>query len=77
MNQNHRFLTTPVFAMGQTMEGAAGPWINETATRARAGLLNIISGVTMFIPVAWPATFGSTTICPDGRTHNQYWRCGL
>ena len=54
MIQRHRFLTTPVFAMGDQVEGYAGLRINETATRARAGLLNVISATTIFILLARP-----------------------
>ncbi len=50
----HTFLTTPWHAMGQPDPGGCGMMINETATRARAGLLNIISSVTIFIMLAWP-----------------------
>lgn len=50
----HTFLTQPWWAMGQQDPGSCGLMINETATRARAGLLNIISSVTIFILLAWP-----------------------
>ncbi|MCL1039486.1 DUF4395 domain-containing protein [Shewanella submarina] len=45
----HSFFTSPMFAMGQSFEGESGLRVNETATRARAGLLNILSMVTIFI----------------------------
>ena len=48
------FLTTPWYAMGQPDPGGCGLMINETATRARAGLLNVLSSVTIFIMLAWP-----------------------
>lgn len=50
----HTFLTTPVFAMGQKIPGECDLRINETATRARAGLLNILSSVTIFFLIARP-----------------------
>ncbi|MGI2260660.1 DUF4395 domain-containing protein [Shewanella sp. GXUN23E] len=48
-SDKHRFLTSPVLATGQTFEGESGLRVNETATRARAGLLNILSMLTIFI----------------------------
>ncbi|HBE91468.1 MAG TPA: DUF4395 domain-containing protein [Gammaproteobacteria bacterium] len=50
----HTFLTDPWWAMGQTHPGDCGLMINETATRGRAGLLNIISGVTIVILLMAP-----------------------
>ena len=50
----HTFFTAPIFAMGQKIPGECDLRINETATRARAGLLNILSMVTMFILIAKP-----------------------
>jgi hypothetical protein len=50
----HTFLTNPWWSMGQAMPGECGPCINETATRARAGLLNILSGTTIFLLLAMP-----------------------
>lgn len=50
----HTFFTTPWWAMGQPDPDGCGIMINETATRARAGLLNILSSVTIFILLAWP-----------------------
>ena len=48
----HTIFTKPLFAMGQPVEGYTKPMINETAARARAGLLNIVSSVTIFILLA-------------------------
>ena len=50
----HTFLTTPLFAMGQNIEGESGLRINEVATRARAGLLNILSMLTIMIVLFKP-----------------------
>lgn len=50
----HTFLTTPWWSMGQAMPGEPGPRINETATRARAGLLNALSATTILLLVAAP-----------------------
>ena len=50
----HTFLTTPWWSMGQAMPGATGLRVNETATRARAGLLNVLSGTTIFLLMAAP-----------------------
>lgn len=52
----HHFLTTPWWSMGEKLPGEASIRINETATRVRAGLLNIISGVTIFLMIAYPET---------------------
>ncbi|MDD1781098.1 DUF4395 domain-containing protein [Enterovibrio sp. ZSDZ35] len=46
--QTPTFFTSPMLAMGSAVSGESGLRINETATRARAGLLNIISALTMF-----------------------------
>jgi len=40
--------------MGQKDPAGCGLMINETATRARAALLNVLSSVTIFIMLAWP-----------------------
>src|SRR5208283_3741905 len=48
------FFTTPWWAMGQPAAGYQSRCVNETATRARAGLLNIISITTIFILIAAP-----------------------
>lgn len=48
------FFTNPWWAMGDVRPGTCGPCINETATRARAGLLNILSGTTIFIMLVAP-----------------------
>jgi len=53
-SQNHTFLTSPWWAMGQVDSVYDGMVVNETATRSRAGLLNILSAVTIFIMLAWP-----------------------
>ena len=51
---HHNFLTTPWWTMGHALPGECGLCINETATRARAGLLNILSGTTIFLLLAMP-----------------------
>jgi hypothetical protein len=43
----HTFFTTPWWTMGHAVDGHASPRINETATRARAGLLNAVSATTV------------------------------
>jgi len=53
-NSSSTFFTNPWWAMGQPVEGQCGTCINETATRARAGLLNVLSGTTIFIMLAAP-----------------------
>ena len=50
----HTVLTTPWWSIGQAMPGVTGLRVNETATRARAGLLNILSGTTIFLLMAAP-----------------------
>ncbi len=50
----HTFLTTPWWKMGQEMPGMTGMRVNETATRARAGLLNALSATTIFLLIAAP-----------------------
>lgn len=50
----HAFLTRPWWAMGQPLRGHAAPRINETATRARAGLLNAISAITIALLLTYP-----------------------
>lgn len=52
----HAFLNQPWWAMGQRTHTHAEPRINETATRARAGLLNIISAVTIALLLLRPET---------------------
>jgi hypothetical protein len=52
--QYNTFLTSPWWAMGPRDPAGCGLMINETATRARAGLLNVLSSVTIFIMLAWP-----------------------
>ena len=54
LKKYHTFFTTPLLAMGQNIPGEPDLRINETATRARAGLLNILSSVTMFLLVVKP-----------------------
>ncbi len=52
----HAFFNQPWWAMGQMTNAHAEPRINETATRARAGLLNIISAVTIALLLFRPET---------------------
>ena len=52
--QEHTFLNQPWWAMGQVVSGHASRRVNETATRARAGLLNLISATTIAVLLAWP-----------------------
>lgn len=52
----HAFLNQPWWAMGQRVPGHAHPRINETATRARAGILNALSATTVFLLLAAPQT---------------------
>ncbi|WP_028021524.1 DUF4395 domain-containing protein [Enterovibrio calviensis] len=52
--QYHTFFTIPMLAMGQNIPGEGDLRIDETATRARAGLLNILSAATMFILIVRP-----------------------
>ena len=54
LKKYHTFFTTPILAMGQNIPGECDLRINETATRARAGLLNILSSVTMFLLIVKP-----------------------
>ena len=54
LNKYHTFFSKPVFAMGQKIPGECDLRINETATRGRAGLLNILSMVTMVILIFKP-----------------------
>jgi energy-converting hydrogenase Eha subunit A len=55
-NNYHTFLTKPWWSMGQALPQHCGLWINETATRARAGLLNVLSATTIFLLLAAPET---------------------
>ena len=48
------FFTHPWWAMGEAQEGDCRLTVNETATRARAGILNVISATTIFILLAAP-----------------------
>lgn len=50
----HTFLTTPWWQMGPELPDSKGLSVNETATRARAGLLNILSATTIFLLIAAP-----------------------
>lgn len=50
----HTFLNRPWWAMGQEVPGFASRRINETATRARAGLLNILSATTILLLLVAP-----------------------
>lgn len=52
----HAFLNRPWWAMGQMTHAHAEPRVNEIATRARAGLLNIISAVTIALLLMRPET---------------------
>ena len=52
----HAFCTRPWWAPGQEVPGWSTLRINETATRARAGLLNMLSAVTIFLLLAKPET---------------------
>lgn len=51
---HHTFLTHPWWSMGQALPDECGLCINETATRARAGLLNVLSATTIFLILAMP-----------------------
>ena len=50
----HTFFTHPWWSMGQPVSHECDLSINETATRARAGLLNMLSGTTIFLLLAAP-----------------------
>jgi hypothetical protein len=50
----HKFLTDPWWSTGVELPDHCGLCINETATRARAGLLNLLSGTTLFLLLAVP-----------------------
>lgn len=43
----HTFLNRPWWSVGQVVDGYSTPRVNETATRARAGMLNMLSGTTI------------------------------
>ncbi|KXF82023.1 DUF4395 domain-containing protein [Enterovibrio coralii] len=58
------FLTSPIFAMGESIPGEKGLRINEAATRARAGLLNILSALTMFILYVSPESNPIAYVAP-------------
>ena len=50
----HSFFSRPWWALGQSVSGQAAPRINETATRARAGLLNALSAATIAVLLLRP-----------------------
>jgi hypothetical protein len=50
----HTFLNTPWWSVGQAIPQLPGLRVNETATRARAGLLNILSATTIALLVFAP-----------------------
>ena len=50
----HTFLNRPWHAIGQHVPGFATRRINETATRARAGLLNLRSATTIVVLIFAP-----------------------
>ncbi|MDP2276170.1 MAG: DUF4395 domain-containing protein [Archangium sp.] len=50
----HTFFNRPWWAVGQPLDGQGGLRINETATRARAGLLNVISAMTLGVLLTRP-----------------------
>lgn len=50
----HSFLNRPWWAIGQTVAGYQVRRINETATRARAGLLNLLSATTIALLIFAP-----------------------
>ena len=50
----NRFFTRPWWSMGEPLPNECGLCINETATRARAGLLNILSGTTILLLLTVP-----------------------
>jgi hypothetical protein len=54
MRTPHTFFNDPWWAMGQQVPGVASRCVNETATRARAGLLNVLSATTIFLLLAAP-----------------------
>lgn len=54
LKKYHTFFTSPLFAMGQKIPGECDLRINETATRARAGLLNILSSITIVLIIFKP-----------------------
>ncbi len=50
----HTLMSRPWWRMGQDLPGSAVPRVNETATRARAGMLNALSATTIFLLIAAP-----------------------
>jgi len=51
---SHTFLNRPWWTMGQRVPGFATPRVNEAATRARAGMLNVLSTTTILLLVFAP-----------------------
>ncbi len=51
---DHTFLNRPWWAMGQRVTGYGARRVNETATRARAGLLNLVSATTIALLLTRP-----------------------
>lgn len=54
VDELHTFLTRPWWSMGQTFPDGVTKRINETATRARAGFLNVLSATTIGILLVAP-----------------------
>lgn len=52
--RSHSFLNRRWWAMGQDVPGYGSPRVNETATRARAGMLNVLSTATILLLVFAP-----------------------
>ena len=50
----HTLLSRPLWQMGQHLPGHSVPQVNETATRARAGMLNMLSATTILLLIAAP-----------------------
>jgi hypothetical protein len=57
----HTFLNSPWWRVGRSIPQMPGTYVNETATRARAGLLNMLSATTiallLFAPQLDPVIF--------------------
>jgi hypothetical protein len=51
---SHTFLNRPWYSMGQRVPGFETPRVNEIATRARAGMLNVLSTTTILLLVFAP-----------------------
>ncbi|MFL7026802.1 DUF4395 domain-containing protein [Enterovibrio norvegicus] len=54
LKQHHTFFTQPTLAVGQCIPGESDLRLDETAARARAGLLNVLSGITIFLLIMHP-----------------------